>query len=298
MLSPPFLENTSKVDPRKVRAAQFRYRLIFLWVLTVNVLLDLFCVYLLTSNMLTALMLTGLCLGASLFVLTVAGFMLGSNKFKNNPELVELNIPKYHECVAEWERCCRKINYRSGGVYIYRPHENKCLGDSFIFGVGRAPFLSRTPVLIISERVFGRFSREEIEAAMAHECGHLLYPHQLMLAMMEFVSLPVSRLLVSLYEMRRMFPRARRIGIMLYCMERGLYVLSRFYAHHALEYFADAHAAREKGTTLHHISLLLELEYRWLSTEIKTARNALFHRKKESHLHVHQIGRASCRERV
>lgn len=278
------------VDPRKVRRVLTHYRLTAVWVIAVNVVLLCIPIYLLTRSVLGSVsVLTFTFLYCFCMVLLIDSTH-NNGKATVPPDCFQPSSLEYKDIVTEWELACTHVGYRSAGVYVVDPSLDERYREHGNFSVLRPSSFSRTAVLFVGKAMLRRFPREEIHAAIAHECGHLRHMPKYVRDMVQIVSMPATELLRGLPQWRLQLPSRSPIAHIIYQAERVLYFATVFFAVHAEEYAADAYAAHTQGTTAHILDILIQLNLPRLSalySDIPLLRCTELEHQSESHWQTH-----------
>jgi hypothetical protein len=290
MLSPLIPDYSGAIDPRKVRFALLRYRLVFLRVIMVNFLTNTALVFMVFHDMFISLLVVVSYLCVGLCAVIAVDLEKRTVPIGASPECAQPDTPIYNEIVALWTACCKRSGYRSGSVYVVYPLPDTEFGRIHSFGVLRTLLPSCTPILFITARMFSKLSRKELLAAVFHESGHLQAMSMIPWCAANIIALPISMTLRIVAQVRMIFPLRWKIPVcILYGFERCLHYVSIFAVHHADEYSADACAAESQDTAEHLIMVLLRLDdYAHVRcVEDVAIVEASFALDRESHQHTH-----------
>jgi len=107
------------IDPRKVRFVLLRCRMIFLWVIVVNVLINISFLFVVFGDMFVALFIVVGYACSALFVAIDIYLQRRNIPIKEFPGCTQPDTPLYAEIVALWEVHCRRAGYSTpGAVYV------------------------------------------------------------------------------------------------------------------------------------------------------------------------------------
>jgi hypothetical protein len=293
MLSPLIPDYSGAIDPRKVRFALLRHRLVFLRVIMVNFLTNTALVFMVFHDMLISLLVVVSYLCVGLCVAFAADLEKRTVSIEEFPECAQPDTLIYNEIVTLWTECCKRSGYRSGSVYVVYPLPDTEFGRIHSFGVLRTLLPSCTPILFITAQMFSKLSRKELLAAVFHESGHLQTTSMIPWCAADIIALPISMTLRIVAQVRMIFPLRWKIPVrILYGFERCLHYVSIFALHHADEYSADARAAELQNTAEHLIGALMCLDnYSQVMCTEDLIVEASFALGRESHQHTHPTKR-------
>lgn len=298
MLSPFIPDYSGTIDPRKVRFALLRYRLIFFWVMAVNMLINAAFIFFVLHSIYASLFVIAVYFCVSILFLIVIKVLKQKVPTEKFPECAELDTPIYNEMVTLWAACCKRSGYASGYVYVVYPLPGTKFEEFHNSVVSHTLFSSRAPVLFMAGNMFSKFSRKELHALMFHESGHLETAPDIIWLLTDLIALPMSMMLRVIAQLRGMLPVRWTVPIrIIYGLERGLHFLTMFAANHADEYSADAYAAEKQNTAEHMIAVLEGLDnYHQVRcvADIMIAESSLA-LDKESHWHIHPTTRERIR---
>lgn len=289
MLSPPRPDHSGEIDPRKVRRALLRYRLVILRVVIINILLYIAVLFFVLHDILSALLM----LAGYLFLGFCMPYLAEKKErqvpIEKLPECMQPNIPIYNKIVALWATCCQRSGYSPGCVYVIFPLPDSEFGDIDNFGVVRTFDRAGAPPLFIAAQMFHEFSRNELYAGVLHEGGHLRTMPTIGWFLVDLIALPMNMILECVAQLRALLPVRWKIPKALFRrVECFLHTMSGGAAHHADEYSADTYAVESQNTAAHLVSVLTILQ----ESRVRHALNITsvageFHFEQNTHLYSH-----------